>query len=264
MKKLKVIHWKPEEIKDEILKLNKSGYDVDSSLISDMKDIRMIRDNPPDALLIDLSRLPSQGRDIAIRLKTYKSFRHLPIVFIGGDPEKVTRIREKLTDAIYTTWGEIEKALRFAIENPPTDPVIPESSFAGYSGASLQKKLGIKEKQKVCFMNAPEGFIEILGDLPGNVTIQNRLMKESGLIIWFCQNQKEMEKKLTKVINQMSDKTGLWIAWKKQKSGEISDLNQQTVRKTGLNAGLVDFKICSIDDTWSGLQFVKRKKTAEK
>jgi hypothetical protein len=216
-----------------------------------------LRNNPTDAVVIDLSRLPSQGRDIALGIRHQKTTRYLPLVFVEGETEKIARIKEHLPDAVYTTWSNIKSALKHTIAYPPKDPVVPRSRMAGYSGTPLVKKLGIKANSVVTLVNAPKDFEKTLGELPEGATSQRENRNKRDLTIWFTTSIKELENHIEKIAGKV-EKGKLWIAWPKRTSGMTSDVTQNYVRKVGLASGLVDYKICSIDKTWSGLLFVKR------
>jgi hypothetical protein len=258
--RIRLIHWKPAEAMQEIEKLCAAGYDVASESLTPAS-LRELKEDPPDAIVIDLSRLPTQGRDLALTLRKFKSTRTVPLVFVGGDQEKVKRIKEILPDVFYTTYSRIQGVLKHAIANPPKDPVIPRSAFDGYAGTPLPKKLGIKAHTSVCLINAPQDFEETLGNLPEGVALyKNTKGLEKGrcdLIIWFVTSRKLLENRISNIRERIG-KGGIWIAWPKKASGISSDLSQIIVREVGLASGLVDFKICSIDKTWSGLRFSLR------
>jgi hypothetical protein len=257
MTRVRLIHWKPEVAAKRIETLRAAGYEVQYQML-DGENYRALRNDPPAAFVIDLSRSPSLGRDIGTGLRVFKGTRHVPLVFVEGEPEKVERVKQTLPDATYTTWGKIRSALKAAIAKPPINPVKPESNLAGYSGTPLPKKLGIKPNSTVALINAPRGFETALGELPEGVTFIAETKKNSDLIMWFIRMRFELESR----INQMRDLTsngGLWIAWPKKSSGVASDLTENIVRDTGLAVGLVDYKVCSIDATWSGLKFAVRK-----
>lgn len=151
----------------------------------DGASLRRLREVPPDAVVIDLSRLSSQGGDLGVTLRKTRATRHLPLVFAAGAPEKVDRIRNLLPDAIYTGWDEIGAALSEAILNPLNNPVVPASVFARYAGVPLAKKLGIKENTVVALCAAPQGFEGVLGELPKGVGCHRDPVRRRDLTLWF-------------------------------------------------------------------------------
>jgi len=245
MKTVCLFHWEPFELERRVRELEKVGYRVEPG-DTNPEALRDMKKNPPAAVVIDLSRAPSRGRDVGIYVRHYKVMRCVPIIFVGGDPGKVAKIREHIPDAIYTRWGTIRRDLKRAIAHPPVAPVVPKSLLAGYSGTPLVRKLGIKQKSVVVLINAPLNVEEILVDLPDGVMIRKRLSKNNDVIIWFVKSQKELKNRMEEIASCVS-KGGLWIAWPKQSSQLSSDLSQKSVRDAGLNAGLVDYKVCAID-----------------
>lgn len=257
MARVRLIHWKAQEAAAHVETLRAAGYEVEYSEL-DGAGFRSLRERPPAAFVIDLSRLPSHGMEVGTGLRGFTATRAVPLVFVEGAPEKVERIRKILPDATYTTWRRIRGALKSAIANAPANPVKPESNLAGYSGTPLPKKLGIKPDSTIALINQPRGFETALGELPEGVTFIPEAQGKPDLIIWFIRTRFELESR----INAMRDLTGdggLWVAWPKKSSGVASDVTETIVRDTALAVGLVDYKVCAIDATWSGLKFARRK-----
>ena len=257
MKTVCLFHWEPFELERRVRELEKVGYRVEPG-DTNPEALRNMKKNPPAAVIIDLSRAPSRGRDVGIYLRHYRATRGVPIVFAGGEQEKVAKIRNHIPDAVYTEWNSVKRALKHAIAHPPLTPVAPDSLLAGYSGTPLVKKLGIKPNAIVTLIDAPDDFKGLLLPIPVGVTLRKRLSKNNGLIIWFVKSQKALKYRMGKIA-PLVRKGGLWIAWPKQSSHISSDLSQKSVRNAGLNAGFVDYKVCAIDSTWAGLKFSVRK-----
>jgi len=138
--------------------------------------------------------------------------------------------------------------------------------MAGYSGTPLAKKLGIKPGAAVALVNAPPHFESLLEGLPSDVTIARHLPSSSkaDVVVLFVANSKQLHKSFNACAKKLASNGGLWVAWYKQNSGIPTDLNEGIVRTFGLAAGLVDNKVCAIDDSWSGLRFVIRVKDRPK
>jgi hypothetical protein len=132
--------------------------------------------------------------------------------------------------------------------------------MAGYSGTPLPKKLGIKEGSRVALVNAPKEFESELGQLPDHVEFLKRPTKSLDIILLFVLTERVLVRDFAKLAAKLTANGMIWIAWPKKSSGVVSDLSEQRVRDIGLNAGLVDVKVCAIDETWSGLKFVYRLK----
>jgi hypothetical protein len=256
---VRLIHWNADEAEERAERIQAIGYEVVHELL-DPTGLRELRVNPPEAVVIDLSRLPSQGRDLGLSIRKYKSTRHVPLVFVGGDPAKAKGIKKVLPDATYTNWDEIQVSLEYAIANAPSDPVIPESVFDVYKGTPLQTKLGLKPESAVALLGAPDGFDETLGKLPKGVTVRRQARGRVDMTLWFVRSRKDLEKRIEKIAAFIGEGY-LWIVWPKKASKIKTDLSQVVVRKVGLDSGLVDFKICSVDATWSGLCFTRRKRS---
>ena len=133
--------------------------------------------------------------------------------------------------------------------------------MAGYSGTLLVQKLGFKEGFRVGFVNRPTEFEKELGPLPNDVEIIiGRLPKRLDLIILFTDSQQTLKREFPRLAERVAENGMLWIAWPKKASGVATDLSDNSVRQIGLDAGLVDVKVCAVNDIWSGLKFVYRLK----
>ena len=263
MSRIRLIHWNADEAAERMEQLRAAAYQVDFAVLKGGGDLRDLATDPPDAVIIDLHRLPSAGRDMGLFLRKQRSTRGVPLVFAGGDPAKVAPISKLLPDATYSSWSQIHESLDLAIRTPPVDPVVPDSALAGYSGTPLPKKLGIKEDMAVALIDAPDDFETTLGDVPSGVVFhrQQRGQSPAGcpLVIWFNRSRQDVDDGIRRVARDLPRNGRVWIAWPKKASGVVTDLTQPHIRKTGLAAGLVDYKICAIDKTWSGLLFTRRK-----
>src|SRR5712664_3363392 len=192
-------------------------------------------------------------------LRSYKSTRIIPLIFADEEPEKVDRVKAQIPDAIYTNCDRIVARLEDLNRN--TLQKVPQARLRleGYAGVPLAKKLGIRSGYTVSLVGAPEGFRETMGELPENVVLRDGVRVQSDLTLWFARSRRELEERLQHM-RPFSKKAGLWILWPKQTSKLQTDLGQQLIREAGLAAGMVDFKICSIDETWSGLRFTLSNK----
>src|SRR5713226_4726140 len=123
--------------------------------------------------------------------------------------------------------------------------------MAGYSATPLAKKLGIKERSRIALVNEPRSFRETLGDLASGVAFVGESEKNLDLILCFVRSQSELSKRFTKLASKLAPAGMLWVAWPKKASGVASDLSDGVVREIGLAAGLVDTKVCAIDEVWS-------------
>lgn len=131
--------------------------------------------------------------------------------------------------------------------------------MAGYSGTPLVKKLGIKDGAAVAFLDPPPAFAAALGPLPDAVAVR-RDLRAGGLdvIVLFTTSRADLARRFGPAAAKLSQAGGLWIAWPKKASGVATDVTEDVVRGIALDGGLVDNKVCAIDETWSGLRCVRR------
>ena|SRR5688572_23375998 len=133
--------------------------------------------------------------------------------------------------------------------------------MAGYSSTPLAKKLGIKEGFQVGLANAPKGFRKELVDCPSDVNFSTEnIPNRADLILLFVDSERDLKKEFPKMMKKIPSNGTLWIAWPKKSSGIETDLSFGNVQKLGLAAGMVDVKICAVNEIWSGLKFVYRLK----
>ena len=132
--------------------------------------------------------------------------------------------------------------------------------MTGYSGTPLPKKFGVKEGQRIRFVGAPDHFRDLVGPLPPGSELTDGLSGTLDLIVLFTGSLTVLEKGFGELTSSLAPSGPIWVAWPKKSSGVATDLDFEAVQRTGLDAGLVDNKVCAIDETWSGLRFVQRVK----
>lgn len=132
--------------------------------------------------------------------------------------------------------------------------------MAGYSGTPLAKKLGIKPGDAVGVFSAPPNFVDLLRPNPGEVTLVSEPEQACDVLVVFATDLPALRRRLARALRFLPAVGGLWIAWPKRSSGVDTDLSFGIVQPVGLDSGLVDNKVCAIDETWSGLRFVVRTK----
>jgi hypothetical protein len=131
--------------------------------------------------------------------------------------------------------------------------------MAGYSGTPLAKKLGIKEGSTVAWTGAPAGFDELVDPLPDGVAVRSRLGPGLDVVVAFFTEAGTLRRRLPALTKAVFPAGGLWVAWPKRSSGVATDITEDVIREIALPTGLVDNKVCAIDDTWSGLRLVVRR-----
>jgi hypothetical protein len=125
---------------------------------------------------------------------------------------------------------------------------------AGYSGTPLARKLGFKEGMRVVYVNSPDGFA-----IDGIEDVRGRLGKGTDLVVYFTKERRALERRLDALRRAIEPDGMLWVAWPKRASGVATDMTEDVVRDVALPTGLVDTKVCAIDDVWSGLRLVVRR-----
>jgi hypothetical protein len=257
MSQLTLIHWNATEAKERVGQLRRGGFKTESLTPQGARSLREAGDHPPQAFVIDLSRLPSQGRAVGIYLRQQRATRLVPLVFVGGDAEKVEAVRKLLPDAVYTDWSQIGADLRRALKAPPTKPLVP-GTMEGYSGTPLVKKLGIRAGS-VVLDRTPAEFERSLGGLPEGVRLSRRLRGRANTILLFVRSRGELAKRFPAAARTLAEGGKLWLVWPKKTSRLAGDLGAAEVRAFGLARNFVDYKICAVDATWSGLLFARRE-----
>ena len=133
------------------------------------------------------------------------------------------------------------------------------TATAGYSGSPLVRKLGFKEDMRAHYAGAPEHFPALLGELPEGVRLLARPAAELDLVVLFVRDRRELERRLPGLHAKLQPAGMLWVAWPKRSSKVPTDMTEDVVRDVALPGGLVDVKVCAIDETWSGLKLVIRR-----
>ncbi|MBN1154906.1 hypothetical protein JXB12_08340 [candidate division KSB1 bacterium] len=257
MSTIRYIHWNAEEAEEAAKRIRSWNHDVLCDVPDSGQFIKKIESQRPDLIIINLNRLPAQGRDFAFMIRARKSTRFIPILFLEGQPDKAASIRDRLPDAVYTTWDRLAIDIERALAEGVSNPFVPASMMDAYKGKPLAEKLGIKDNFIVALIDSPENYPEMIDPLPNKVTFFKAPVSHCDLIIWFIRDAASFVQRIDQLLNA-TDCRKIWIAWPKRSSSFQSDLSQNLVRKTALAAGLVDYKISSFDDTWSGLLFKVR------
>ena len=129
---------------------------------------------------------------------------------------------------------------------------------AGYSGKPVVEKLGVKPDSMLVLIGAPEGAERLLEPLPSGAMLRHGNRGRREMTIWFVTSQRELAGRFDAVAKAVADGI-LWMAWPKRSSGVETDLTEDVIRDVALAAGMVDSKVCAIDETWSGLRLTLRR-----
>jgi Protein of unknown function (DUF3052) len=131
--------------------------------------------------------------------------------------------------------------------------------MAGYSGTPLAKKLGIKGGSQIFLLNAPGNYLQLVSPLPEGVPIAPQITSHTDVIHIFSTKKEELSQALHTCLEKMRPNGMIWVSWPKKSSKVPTDITEDTIREVALPLGLVDTKVCAVDDVWSGLKLVIRK-----
>jgi CheY-like chemotaxis protein len=254
MLRIRLIHWRADEGAPRIAALRAAGYEVEFENLTGPDLLRKIRTHPPDAVVIDLTRLPSHGREYATALRGSRATRYIPLVFVDGDPSKVDSIREKLPDAIYATSADLAEKIQAAVAQPPTHPVVPPAMMDRYRSRPVVQKLGIAAGHRVFVVDPPPRYERLLDPLPEGVEFTEETARGCAVSLWFVTDPNRYASSLRRM-REVAARSKLWIVWPKGENGRRLGLAQPLIRQTAMDAGLVDYKICSVNDYWTAMLF---------
>jgi hypothetical protein len=136
--------------------------------------------------------------------------------------------------------------------------------MSGYSGTPLSKKLGIKEGFTILIRNAPENYESLLAPLPDDVHLSTDAGKNLQMVHFFTKSREELKKQLPAFMKSIRQDGMIWVSWPKKSSKVSTDITEDVVREVALPLGVVDVKVCAIDEIWSGLKLVTRKENRKK
>ena len=248
-----MVHFRAGEAAPLLRDVQACGFTVNFPDDGSVRTImRGVQQSIPEVAVIDLGRLPSYGREIGVWLRGRRATRHVPLIFVGGEAEKVAKVRELMPDAAFITLAELPAALGKvkAVESP----IIPPPMMDRYQGRTVAQKLGIRDGMGVAVINAPRDYAGVLGPLPEGAT----LVEEGGPqaeTVWFIHEPEDLLTSLA-AMRKLASRTKLWVLWRK---GSKNGITQHFVREAGIEAGLVDYKICAVNGTWSAMAFARKK-----
>jgi hypothetical protein len=259
------LHWQKTEARDGAVRLGRMGFQVEvlSEIAAGAREL--IRKRPPDAVVINLSRLPSHGREIAVWFTETKSTNRIPVIFVDGEAIKIEVTRQRIPSATFCSWSELKSAIKTLCAVPVEERPAPvrvlasgPATAAGYSGTPLWKKLGIKPGAVVLLIKAPANLPELLSERPDGVTFRTSPSAGSDLTLWFPADQSELLKMVGRLATRVPA-NGLWICWPKKASGVSTDLNEELIRTEAIKSGLTDNKVCAVDPVYAGLRFARTR-----
>jgi hypothetical protein len=254
MPRVRIVHWKAAEAAPLVDACRACGFDVEYDDVAFPALAKLLRDNPPEALVIDLTCRPSHGRDAAAAFRRTKYARHIPLIFVDGEPEKVKAVRQVLPDATFATRKQLCSRIKSACAKPVAVPVIPPHPMERYGSRTVAQKLGIKEGSTVAVVDPPRDYVALIGELPDDVELVEDPGSVHQVTLWFVRDARVYQAGLRRM-RAMAGRTKLWVVWRKG----AEDITQYVVREAANDVGLVDYKICAINEKWSAMAFAPRK-----
>jgi hypothetical protein len=255
MLRVRIVHWKVLQALPLIEACRACGFEVEYDDVKFPALAKLIREKPPDVLAIDLTTQPSHGRDAAIYLRRTKYARHIPFVFVDGEPEKVEAIKQLFPDAVFATRKQLCARIKAAGRKPLADPAVPPGVFATYASRTVAQKLGIRENSTVAIFDPPRDYAVALGELPEGVELLEDPDFVHPVTLWFVRDPRVYQAGLLRM-QAIAHRTKLWVVWRK---GSTNGLTQYLVRNAAIEVGLVDYKICAVNEQWSAMVFARRK-----
>lgn len=260
MPRIRLIHWRKSEATSHVEALTLAGHKVEHDEQFRPGLMKQWRESPPDAFVIDLSRLPSHGREIAVALRQSRATRSIPIVFCAGEPEKVAALRALLPDAAYCDLPKLPSTLRKALASPLNTPVRPTAMMDRYKSRTAAEKLGVKEGGSVAIINAPRDVERVLGTLPRDAKLleTETPVSEAQVHLCFIHRPDELDSLLS-LFRSTARHSKLWMVWRKGGKAAAGDVTEALVRNHALDLGLVDYKVCSVSDVWTAMLFALKR-----
>jgi hypothetical protein len=250
-----LLHWKQEEIASLTGRIH--GFEILPYVPGKGAGMKGLAAEPvPDVLLISLERQPSNGHAVAHVYHQRKATRHVPVVFAGGDPVKVAKIRAALPWARFCGWDTVSQVLAEAVANP-----IPSIAAASQSSMSAQRplyaKLGLTEGMHVALLAAPASLHRLVPDLPFELEIGEQPERDTTLTLWFVRSVGEVDDGFAWISSRMK-RPRIWVFYArgkaKSKVGDTS-LTWGLLSEKAAAFGLAQFKVLRLNEIWTGVAF---------
>lgn len=266
MSRVYLVHNGADGMETQANALRTSGFEVDTfdndgdyDLVK--KSMVRWRKAPPEVFVLDMTRRPSVNKYLGVMIRGRESFKTIPIVYAGGDAEKMEPIKRAIPDAVFSSWRGAVKAIRKALVAPVETPAKKPQIMDLYKDRTVCQKLGIEEGMRVGIVDPPRELESLLTGLPEGVELVEETGPAMRVTLWFVRDYDLFLTMLTKMI-RVAAISKLWVAFPKKRPGSKDTINQKLVREAIRAAGLVEYKICSMGDVWSAMAFSARKSDA--
>jgi CheY-like chemotaxis protein len=248
-----VVHLELSEAARLAERLRREGFEAQAFSPRPAAALHALRENPPDAVLIDLTRMPSYGRYVGSELRGYKGTRGIPLVFLNGEAEKTEIVRRLLPDAVFTNWTGVAAAIAKAIRRTGAAPASPN-----YGSIPAARKLGIVGASVVALLHAPEGFQL---PLPEGARIQTR-PPGATVLLAFARSVAALGREMPALERHIEEGVRVWVLWPKKASGQAGDLSATHIVEMCKSVGLSAYKTCAVDDVWSAVAVSRSRRRA--
>ncbi len=235
-------------------------YQVSTLFFKGPESLNFIIEEHPSAIIFNLAKRPSTCRDLAIYIRKRKNLRMIPFLFVEGEEEKIKKIKSLFPEDYFCGKDDLNSIIIKILAEPARLFPQPESLFSGYSGRSALEKLDIRRNENICLINVDESFYSIFEENVESYNFGSRITRETKLTLIYLQEEKNVAPFLRYFLDNSRDDSSLWLCWPKKKDKIKTTLSQKFIRDTALGFGLVDYKICSIDNNWSAMKFTRKKR----
>ena len=261
MSLVRLICWKEDLARERAALLKAARLEVDASPLNTSRLIGRIMENPPSAIVIDLDRMPSHGLAVGVVLR--RSVIRAPHS-AGIRRRRGGKSRPHPPGIARCRLHSLERhrpSVRRAVKSAPADPVKPRPLMERYESSGLVRKLGLKPGMVCALIQAPEGFEESIDDLPedSRISAEDRRRTPASPSGSYAPARKWNSPPTAPAL-RLPQGASLWIVYPKRSGRYSADFTLTDVRAAALSVGLVDYKICAVDDDWTGLKFARRKK----
>jgi hypothetical protein len=267
-KTLRLVCWNEADAERRATELRRAGYRVIAEPLANPGGaVRYFRELEPDAVVIDLDRLPSHGRELGMSLRASKSTCHLPLIFAGGLAAKVNPIQTAVPGAIFAAWVDVLAAVSRAMAQPLAPRLRSRELPKATGPGALERKLDIKPQTHFAIVPLTgdgSWLSELLTSIPEGAVEQHRFDASTALALFVVGTRRDLVHAFTQARSSLPRNASLWIVHPKQTSAFAADFNQDDVREVGLSYGFVDYKVCAVDKDWSALKFARRGVTQAK
>lgn len=260
MSRVRLIHWNAEEAEPLLALLKRAGHTVDYDAKFTSKMFKEIRTSPPDAMVIDLTRMPSHGRYVAFSMRQSPKTRQVPVVLVDGDPDKVAITKRQVPDMFFTTRAKLLTAIKAAQKQRVANPIAPGRLFSYHTRTAAQK-MGIGKNARVGVIDGPRDYERVIGEVEEGVEFVEGARPDCTMLIWFVTDPDTFLEMLPRMRALMSKiaRMRLWVLWKKGGTTRSGAVTQPLIREAGQEFGMVDYKICAVDKNWSGIALTIKK-----